>query len=44
MREIVIQVPGDGWDDDEEAEKIEEELQTVLDNADFDYFDIYVKG
>lgn len=43
MREIVIQVPGDDWDDDDEAEEIENELQDVLDAADFDYIDLSVR-
>ena len=43
MREMVIKFPGDDWDDEAEAERIEAEVQDALDAAGIAYTDLSVK-
>lgn len=43
MRELIIQFNGDNWDDESEAEKVEQSVQDALDAAAIDYVDLHVK-
>lgn len=43
MREIVIQFPGDNWDNEAEAERIEARVQLALDDFEIDYLDLHIK-
>lgn len=43
MRFIQIVFQGDDWDDEEEAERIESEVQEALDEAGVDYMDVRIQ-
>lgn len=43
MRNLIIQFQGDDWDDEQEAEAIEEQVQNALDEAGVDYADLRVQ-
>lgn len=42
MREMIIQFAGDDWNDEAEAEELEEQVQKALDKAGVDYQDLHV--
>lgn len=43
MRYIEISIQGDDWDDEDEADALENDVIDALDSADFDYLDVRVK-
>ncbi len=42
MRRLIVEFRGEDWDDEAEAEQIEEQVQIALDARDVDYLDIHV--